>query len=198
MTPEIPFLYLPDAITLMFILGAARMLRAGAISHLRQELLGTRKEMILYWVNNGLNTGDRGFRALRDSLESSMTNAPRLSPARLIFLDRFQRKIAQRESGKTPPDPSHEVHLLIEGTGDKKARDKLKRFQTESNMALGTFFLFGSLSGWFLSFVIAARMLKRTLAQCKKNRTDFFFDMLERVLAGLGRKGQQLGLWAQR
>ena len=56
------------------------------------------------------------------------------------------------------------------------------------NLGLGTFILMGSLSGWFLLFVIIPKMLKRTIAQPKANRTDFFFDMLERMLEHLGRR----------
>ncbi len=193
MIPALPFLYLPDAITLMLLLILFGMLRSTAIDHLRQELLFIRKEMLLYWLNNGLNPGDRGLWALRNLIESSMMLAPGLSPGRFVFLDKFQRKVTRRRIALAFPNPSHEARLLIECTANKNGREKLKRFQTETELALGAFFLVGSLTGLLLSFVILSRMLKRTIAHRKKNRTDFFFDMLERVLGSLGRKAQQAG-----
>ena len=193
MIPAVPFLYLPDAITLTLLLVVFGMLRSIAIDHLRQELLFIRKEMLLYWLNNGLSPGDRGFWALRNLIECSMMVAPKISPGRLVFLDKLQRKVAPRRIALQFPNPSQEVRRSIECTANKNGREKLRRLQTETDLALGAFFLMGSLTGLVLSFAIASRMLKRTITHRKKDRTDFFFDMLERVLGSLGRKAQKAG-----
>jgi hypothetical protein len=189
--PSLPFLYLPDAITLILLMIALSMLRSAAVIHIRQELLVVHKEMLVYWLDNRLDRTDRGYLALRSLIESSIRIVSRLSPARLLFVRRLQRRTAK--SGALPFSPSKEVNRLIECTADEKGRAKLKRLQLEMNLGLGTFILIGSLSGWFLLFIIIPRMLKRTIAQPKANRTDFFFDMLERMLGHLGRRTLQVG-----
>ncbi len=197
MKPPSPFLYLPDAITLILLLVVLGMLRSVAINHIRQELLIIRKEMLFYWLNNGLDRNDGGYVALRKLIESSIMLVSRLSPARLIFIYRLQRKRADGGAILRFPNPSREVSLLIENIANAGGRKKLERLQMEMNLGLGTFFLMGSLSGWCLLFIIVPRMLKRTLSHYQDHRTDVFFDMAERVLASLGRKAQQIGYATQ-
>jgi hypothetical protein len=184
----LPFLYLPDAITLILLLIVFGMLRMAAIDHIRQELLNIRREMLSYWLNNALDTNDCGYVALRNLINSSIKLAPRLTPGRLVFIYRLQRNRTL-----SLPDPSHEVSLLVKGTANANGREKLKRLQMEMNLGLGVFFLMGSLSGWLFLFIIVPRMLKRTISHHKDDRVDFFFDMLERMLLSLGRQAQQIG-----
>ncbi len=182
----LPFLYLPDAVTLILLLVVLGMLRRAAVDHIRQELLSIRREMLSYWLNNALDFSDCGYIALRNLIDSSLNLAPRLTPGRLLFLYRLHRNTAL-----TLPDPSLEASLLIQSTAN--GREKLKRLQMEMNLGLGVFFLTGSISGWFLLLIIVSKMLKRTISHRKYDRVDFFFDMVEKVLLCFGRQAQQIG-----
>jgi hypothetical protein len=184
--PTLPFLYLPDAITLILLMIVFCMLRSAAIIHIRQELLFIHKKMLVHWLENGLDRTDRGYLALRNLIESSIRLAPQLSPGRLMFIHRLQRRAAK--SGALFPSPSREVSRLIEGTPDEKGQAKLKRLQLEMDLVMGTFVLMGSISGWFILSIIIAKMLRRTMARHKVNRIDFFFDVIERMLGHLGRR----------
>jgi len=193
----LPFLYLPDTVTLVLLIVILGMLRGLAIDHIRQELQSIRKEMLFYWLSNGLDFRDQGYLALRNQIESAIELAPGLSPGRLLFLYRLHKKAAKNETILPLPDPIHDVGLRIELTTNSGGREKLKRLQMEMNLALGMFFLMGSLSGWFLLSILAARMLKGTVSHYQDHRTDIFFDMVEKVLGVLGRKAQQIGYAAQ-
>jgi hypothetical protein len=190
--PMLPFLYLPDAISLILLLVVSGMLRRAAIDHVRQELSIIHKEALSYWLNHALDLKDRGYLALCDSIESSIKLVPRLSPGRLVFLYRL-RKRNEIATSLLFPDPSREVYDPIECTLNAKGREMLKRLHLETNLALGTFFLMGSISGWFLLFVLVLKMLKRTISNHQEYRTDVFFDMFERVLVSLGRQALRLG-----
>jgi hypothetical protein len=190
LTPTLPFLYLPDAITLILLLVSFVVLRSVAVDHLRQELLIMRKEMLVHWMKNGLNHNESGYVALANLIDTSIRLAPKLSPGRLAFVYRLQKAFPF-------PDPSREVSRLIETTANANGREKLKRLQLEMNLGLGTFFCIGSLSGCFLLLVHLPRILKRAMSHHSENRTDFFFDMVERVLASIGRRAQQIGFAAQ-
>ena len=189
----LPFLYLPDAVTLVLLLIVLWMLRKAAIDHIRQELFAMREEMLFYWTNNRLDPNDGGYEALRKSADSCIDLAPRLTPARLVFIYRL-RKSREADRGTVFfPDPSLDAACRIERTGNAQARAKLKRLQTEMNMSLGVFFLMGSLSGWFLLSIVVPKILRRTLSHRKKYRVDYFFDMVERMLVSFGRQAQQFG-----
>jgi hypothetical protein len=189
----LPFLYLPDAISLILILAALSMLRKVAIHHLCQELLIIRKQLLAFWLDNGLDHNDPGYKALRDLVDSAIRVAPKLSPGRLLFLYRLARK---PEAGGLLPNPAREASRLIACTPNANGRKKLERLQLEMNLGLGTFFLAGSLSGWFLMCIIGFQLTRRTISHYQDDRTDAFFDMAERVLVRLGRRAQQIGLAA--
>ncbi len=172
--------------TLLLLMVVFSMLRSAAVIHIKQELLFFHKEMLVHWLDNGLDRTDRGYVALRNLIESSIRLVPQISPGRLLFFRRLQRRTAK--SATLFPSPSREVGLLMEGTQDEKGRAKLKKLQMEMDLGMGTFILMGSLSGWFILSVIMSKMLKRTLSRHKVNRTDFFFDLLERMLVHLGRR----------
>ena len=63
----------------------------------------------------------------------------------------------------------------------------------EMNIALGIFYLMGSLSGWFVLLALGPKMIKRTFSHHQDRRIDVFFDMVERVLGRLGRQALQIG-----
>jgi hypothetical protein len=176
----------------MLLLVVFGMLRKVTIDHIRQELSIIRKEMLVYWLNHASDFKDRGYLALCDSIKSSIRLAPRLSPGRLMSLYRLRRKTEGARSVSFP-DPSRAVYDLIAYTSDAKGREKLLRLHLEMNMALGTFFLMGSISGWFFLLVLVLKMLKRTISNYRDHRTDVFFDMFERVLVRLGRQALQIG-----
>jgi hypothetical protein len=198
MMPTLPFLYLPDAVTLSLLIIVFSALRRAAVDHAAQELLSLREEMLVFWIRNGLNPDDEGYIALSNILESATNLLPSLSPGRLIFIHRLTGKMAKRNIETQLPDPSRNVDCLIEGTTPATAQQKLKRLHLETNLALGTFMLAGSLSGCALTFIIASRMLRRTVAHHGMDRTDFFFDLLERVLGILGRQALQIGSLTRR
>lgn len=189
----LPFLYLPDAVTMILLLLVLSMLRSVAVSHIRQELLIIRKEMLSFWLNNGLEWTDTGYNALRRLIDASIRLSPKLSPARLLFNYRLQRRMAKRGTPLPIPDPAREVCRSIEETADRNGRAKLKRLQMEMNLSLGTYFLMASLSGWVLLFTIVPGMIKRSFANHSDHRADVFFDMAERVLGRLGRRAQRIG-----
>jgi hypothetical protein len=193
MIPPLPFLYLPDAVTLSLLLVVFKALRVAAVDHATSELLSLREEMLVFWLSNGLNRNDEGYLALSNILESAMRLLPALSPARLVFIDRFGKKVTKRGVELQLPNPSRNADRLIDGTMTENGRQKLRRLHLETNLVLGTFLLMGSLSGCALSLTIASRMLKRTIAHHGIGRTDFFFDLLERVLGTLGRQALRIG-----
>ena len=193
----LPFLYLPDAVTLILLLVILIMLRKVAIAHIRQELMILHEEMLLYWLNNALDLKDPGYTGLCNLVDSCIRLAPRFSPGRLLFIFRLDRKMKREAVLQLLPDPSREVSRLIESTPNANGREMLRRLQLEMNMGLGVFFIMGSLSGWFLFFCIVPRVFKRTVSGRRRFRIDYFFNMMERVLTDLGRKAQQIGLAGQ-
>jgi len=193
MTPTLPFLYLPDAVTLILLLLVLDALRRVAVIHIRQELLIIRKEMLAFRLAGDPARVDAGYAALRRLIDSSITLAPRLSPARLLFIYRLLRKSVKRGSPAPPPDPAREVGDRIAGASDRDCREKLRRLQMEMSLSLGTFFLVASLSGWALLLAAMPGMMKRSITHHPEHRTDAFFDMAERVLGRLGRHAQRIG-----
>jgi hypothetical protein len=190
----LPFLYLPDAVTIILLILVFTELRKVAICHIRQELLMIRKEMIAFRLNHEPDQADEGYLAFRDLLDSSIRFAPRLSPGRLLFAHRLQKRMREHGLPWPVPDPVRTAGLCIDRIPDKSGRDKLRRLQTEMNLALGAFFLFGSISGWANVLLLVPKMVRRSLAHHPGNRIDAFFDMTERVLSLAGRRAQELGL----
>jgi len=191
----LPFLYLPDAVTLVLLILVLGELRKVAICHLRQELLILRKEMISFWLRSGLDRADAGYLALRDLIDVSIRLAPRLSPARLLFIHRMQKHGVKRWDPF--PDPAGDVGARIRHILNQAGREKLQRLQTEMSLALGSFFLVGSVSGWVLLLVIVPKMIRRSFVHHSRDRADAFFDMTERLLSRAGRRAQQIGFAGQ-
>jgi hypothetical protein len=193
----LPFLYLPDAITLILLILILGMLRSVAVSHIRQELLIIRKEMMTFWLNSSLKRSDAGYLALRGLIDSSIRLAPRLSPARLLFTYRIERKAARHGKALPLADPARKAQFAIDGTAPKNGREKLRRLQMEMNLGLGTFFLMGSISGWAVLLIVVLKLIKRSMAHHPAHRIDAFFDMAERILSRFGRLAQRIGFAGQ-
>ena len=66
MTYSLPFIYLPDAVTLILLLVAFQMLRKIAVDHIRQELSLIREKLLLYWLLHELDLKEAGYIALRN------------------------------------------------------------------------------------------------------------------------------------
>jgi hypothetical protein len=189
----LPFLYLPDAVTLILLMLVLSELRKVAISHVRQELLIIRRGMLAFRLNNGLDRADAGYIALRGLIGSSIRLAPRLSPARLLFVRRLQKRMAKHGRALPVPDPVRAASLCINRIKNVPGRERLKKFQLEMSLALGVFFLVGSISGWAILFVVVPKMVRRSFAHRAGHRADAFFDMVERVLSRVGRRAQEIG-----
>ncbi len=193
MTPTLPFLYLPDAVTLILLFLVLDALRRVAVAHIRQELLIIRKELLIFRLSGDPTRVDQGYAALRALIDSSIALAPRLSPARLLFIYRFLRRSVKQGRPVPIPDPAQEVSDHIESGTDRACREKLRRLQTEMNLSMGTFFLTASLSGWAVLLASVPGMVKRSITRHSQHRMDAFFDMAERVLGRLGRRTQKIG-----
>ncbi len=194
MTPTLPFLYLPDAVTLILLMLVMEVWRSVAVLHLRQELLIVRKEMLSCRLAGGIGQQDTGYAALRGLVDDSIRLAPRLSPARLLFILRLLRKARKLGHPVPASDPAQEVRQKIEAGASRAGREKLERLHMETSLSVGTFYLAGSLSGWVLAFAVLPVMIKRSIAHHAHHRTDSFFDMTERVLSRMGRNAQRTGL----
>jgi hypothetical protein len=191
--PTLPFLYLPDAVTLVLLLLVLGLLRSVAVSHIRQEMLVIRKEMLSFRLNSSLERDVEGYLALLGLIDASIRLAPRLSPARLLFTYRLERREAQKGRPLPLADPARAVGLIIDRTKNKIGREKLKRLQMEINLGMGTFLLMGSISGWGVFLVVVIKMIRRSVTHHPAHRIDAFFDMTERVLSRFGRLAQRIG-----
>lgn len=185
---NLPFLYLPDAVTLILLILALSMMRRAAIDNIRQELLIIRKEMLSLRLNGGRGREEPAYSALRGQVDSSIRLAPELSPARLFFVFRLQRRLAKRGMSLPVPNPALEVNRRIDEARSSDIRSRLRRLQMEMNLGVGTFFLLGSVSSWGLMFVVVSKVVRRSFANHAGHRVDAFFDMIERVLSRLGRR----------
>jgi hypothetical protein len=185
---NLPFLYLPDAVTLILLLLALSMLRSAAVGNIRQELLIIRKEMLTFRLESGRERTEEAYTAFRRLVDSSIRLAPDLSPARLLFVLRLQRKLAKGGMSLPLPNPALEVSRCIDETAARDTRKKLKHLQMEMSLGLGTFFLLGSVSSWMLMSIIVPKVVRRSFARRPGHRVDAFFDIIERVLSRLGRR----------
>ena len=190
----VPFLYLPDAVSLTLLLVLIGLLRRSAIIHVRQDLLRLRGEMFVWWVDKGLSLPNPAYMSLCKQIDSSVKLAPIFSPARLYFTLRLYRQLEKFGFSHLFSNPAAGFEQHIERIADSKTRDKLRRTQLEIDMSVGTLYLLASMSGWILTFPIFFRMITRSLSGTSENRVDKLFDLGERVLSRVGRRAQQLAL----
>jgi hypothetical protein len=188
--PPRPFLYLPDALSLTLLIVALTVLRRAAIVHLRQELLRLRKEMILYWSGNELPFDQAAYQQLCALLAEMAELAPRLSPARLFFVHRLASKSGR---GELWSSPKAERPVAQSGSaGDHQVKLKLQRLHLEMNLAVGTFFLLGSISGWMLLCYVLLRLAVRRIKGRSASRVGFF-DLSEKLISRIGFDAVKLG-----
>ncbi len=180
-----PFLYLPDAISLTLITCALWLLRRAAISHCRQELYRINMETLLYWPDNTVPEDEKVYSTFLSRINAGGDLAERVTPARLFFAARLCERnptIALQLPQRTSPVGSINV-----GT-----RKKLQRLLLESEIGYGMFYMFGSISGWALSSIVLSRLVWRAAARKRKDRIGWAFDALERILSRAGRRALKL------
>ncbi len=172
---SLPFLYLPDALSLTLLFIALTLLRLSAIAHLRQELVRLRKQMVLDCATGQVPASSAGYVQLRTLLVEASEFAPRLSPAHLFFV---HREAARWRFNDQP------AAATTESRGDQRACEtKLLRLRLDMHLAIGTYFLLGSISGWILSCLILIRISYRKL---NGTSTQPAFDLAEKLISRSG------------
>jgi len=176
-----PFLYLPDALSLALLIAALILLRRSAVAHVRQELLRLRKDMILYWSGSGLSLNDPEYLRVSALLVGAAAVAPCLSPAHCFFLDRLVRRGSSGVARACPAIPSFDSR-----PASGKTKIKLDRISLESNLAVGSFFLLGSLSGWMVTCFLLIRLAARKIRGRKAANPASVFDLAEKLISRIG------------
>ncbi len=184
------FLYLPDVISLVLLTVALTLLRSLAVAHCRQEIHRLRLELLLYWTSKGLYPPQPVYGNLTGQMSAGSELAEGLTPARLFLVRRKCRSISESAFRRLVPDWSQEPGLR--GLHDSKSRERLRRIQLEFDISLGMFFLFGSISGWMVTGGILFNVLRRMAARKPASRTDWAFDLVEKVFSRLGRRALRL------
>jgi hypothetical protein len=186
-----PFLYLPDAVSLFLVFVVLSLLRHSALTHFRQELVGIRNELLLFWCEKGFSPVHPAYSCLRGRIDAAIGFSSEISPARFFFIWRLCRNIEMRGDPYLPPDPASILEHHVRNVEEMAVRQKLRRIQLETDTALGMFFLFGSLSGWLLAAYVLLRVTRRLARRRSKERTDWFFDLFERILSRVGRRAER-------
>ncbi len=180
-----PFLYLPDAISLTLVTCALWLLRRAAVSHCRQELHRINMEALLYLPESAVSKDGEVYMALLSRISAGVDAAEKVTPARLFFAARLCERdptIAARLPQRTPPM----------GSTDVETRKRLQRFLLESDVGYGMFYMFGSISGWSLSSIVLCRLVWRAAARKRNDRIGWAFDALERIFSRTGRRALKL------
>jgi len=181
-----PFLYLPDAISLGLLLIVLDLLRRSAVAHLRQELLGIRNGLFCYWSANHLPLSHPDYLNVQSRIESAVRLAHKLSPARLFFVTRLVRKTEKQSRKRLLHAQAQELQARPNMAEARRVREKLRRIDLETNMLLGVFLLVASVSGWILLLVIVARVVFRLFSRKSGSLVDYVFDLAERLTARIG------------
>jgi hypothetical protein len=193
----VSFLYLPDAVSLTLLIIALNLLRRSAIAHCQQELHRLRLDLLLCWTDKELPTAHQAYGNLRSQISSASGLLAGVSPARLFFVrDRWQKTAASADQ-QLLLDWSKGLEPSLQALDDRKARAKLRRIQLEFDISFGMFFLLGSISGWMVTGAILFKLIRRMLSQRPANRTDWAFDLMERIFSRLGRRALRLAFVSQ-
>jgi hypothetical protein len=187
-----PFLYFPDAISLILLLAVLGLLRSLAVMHIRQELVALRNEALLFWAGTGLDLRHAAFIGLRRRINSRIDICERLSPAFLWWIHRSSGGAASNRRRELEADYLEAVERELEGIAEAGIRNRILRFNLEGDVSFGTFYVTGSLSGWMLMTPLFCRMIIRVAGYKSGSRVDCFFDMAERVLSRAGRRAHLL------
>ncbi len=191
---SLPFLYLPDAISLSLMLIILDLLRRSAVVHLRQELLGIRKGLFFYWSGKKLPVSDPAYLDLLSRIDSGVRLAHKLSPARLFFVRRSLSRMEKQSGGQSVKDQPREPGTRLDHFEAEKVRKKLQRIELETNLLLGVFLLVASVSGWILLLGIVSRVFLRLFSRKSGSRIDYVFDLAEKLVARFGARSLRIAL----
>ncbi len=186
-----PFLYLPDALSLAMMIVALCLLRRLAVAHFCQEVHRQRLDLLLYWADKGLPAAHPAYAGVLGGMGLASGLAPAISPARLLFVSRYFRKNRRNCLRGLLPAGIDEQGPGLLGLKDGKVRESLRRVQLEFDISLGTYYLLGSISGWFLTVGIAVRLIRR-VARRPADRIGWAFDAMEKIFSHLGRRAFRL------
>jgi len=189
-----PFLYLPDAISLMLLFVALSLLRQSAVEHLRMELDRLRREVLEYWLETGAPLKDSSYVSLQSLIDSSDRLADKFSPGRLFFVHLCWRKITKSQNERLFPDPLGEFERQVVAVTEKRILEKLLSFELDMVMKLGVFLMVASISGWISFFYFEFRILWRSRTWPAGNRVDRFMDFNERLVTRMGREAHRLAI----
>jgi len=188
MNAQLPFLYLPDAISLAFIIIALLLLRHLAIEHFRQELLKIRNKMVLFCCDAGFPLDHPACLHIHNEITLLGRMAERISPANLFYIRRVCMEAFK-------DDPGHVLSFAPDHLGEKLNKiensrivEKLFITQLEINMTLGSLYFLGSLSGWIISARILYKIAFRKLADHPRKKLDRRLDLAERFISDAGFK----------
>src|SRR4029434_6032477 len=120
-----PFLYLPDAISLMLLWVALSLLRQSAVEHLRMELDRLRKGALEYWLETYAPLADSAYVSLRSVIDSTDRIADKFSPGRLFFVHLCWRRITKSQNVRLFPDPLGEFERQVVAVTEKRILAKL-------------------------------------------------------------------------
>jgi hypothetical protein len=188
-----PFLYLPDAVSLLLLLIVLKLLRQAAAEHLRQDLRRIGEELSECWRGERLSLKDPVYAGFCSLLCYDISLAERISPASHFFVFRLKRK----QPGvvkQALENALNEAGVPVGSIKEKDVRARIRRFELETNLSLGFYYLLGSISGWMLTLWLASRVLMRSLRSGRSNSVDDVFDLAERLVSRIGRNAQFLAL----
>jgi hypothetical protein len=191
-----PFLYLPDAVSLILLLTALTLLRSAASEHLRQELQTLRMDLLECCDNNSTPPVTLACFHLNRQIHSALESAERMSPVQVMPLARTLSSAPEIDCNDLLPSWMFGLESLLHRVGDKGTRERLRKVQMQVNMNLGVFYLFASVSGWLLTIRTLFLLMRRASSRRSKDRIDWLFDTMERLLIRHGRRAHQLALLA--
>ena len=183
----VPFLYLPDAVSLLLLWTALSLLRELAVEHLRIDLVNLRNEAIEFGSAAGIPFEEPAYAGLQQLIDSTARLGSKISPARLFFVHRLWRRVLRSGPKDLVSDPIGDFERQAAGVPGKQVRDRLLRLRLEMVLKLGLFLLAGSVSGWILLLWLLVRIVWRLRSRPARERVDRFVDVWERLVSQLGR-----------
>jgi hypothetical protein len=183
-----PFLYLPDAVSLALLVITLTLLRRSAVEHFHQELLKIRSELMLYCCDIGLPVDHPAYLHIQDEISRIGGIAEKISPARLFFAHCLFKRAFTDESSQVLPFTVGNFGKKLSNLENHQIVEKLSRFQLEINLSLGSLYLLGSISGWILSSRLLLKICARMVARSSKKRIDNHLDLGERLISRLGQQ----------
>jgi hypothetical protein len=188
MNTPIPFLYLPDAISIALLVAVLVLLRRLGLEHFRQELIKVRNKLVLACCDAGFPLDHPACLYIHDEIASLERIAEKISPANLLYVRRIWKEISKG-------DPANVLSYMPDPLGQKLARienariaEKLFITQIEINLTLGSLYLLGSLSGWAVASRFLYKIALRKIPGDARKKLDKRMDLAERLISFIGYK----------